>query len=374
MRLPLFWLVTGIIGFIARASSIYRQEASARGLFIKFIKRKHLEDKFFEEFINDIFSFKNKDELFGYITDKFNRLFEADIVVLLKEEGIGLVGYLGNKLSKLKLSKFIIFNHEDIYKKIMNDKQQVEVIEKDMPYSLRRFFIKSMVINPLISSIEEEVIGAICIYIQQEVREFSEDEKILFYKLSTYVANAYSHLLQAKKNLEYQEDVKDYRILTERLSFFSSLQEKDMVSLLNKADEYIKAFGVSKYRIMLIDREAEDLYIVKQSGLSEIEKTARVSLGDWGVGRVASTGEREIAVDIKVQDLTSMDKDSLCILPLKSQGEVIGVFDMIDLVPKKKINLRQFLFLEMLINILADKLIPFVKSPKEIYDKEHLIT
>jgi diguanylate cyclase (GGDEF)-like protein len=132
--------------------------------------------------------------------------------------------------------------------------------------------------------------------------------------------------------------------------------EKILVIILKRLSELIKA---KNWTLFLLDPESQELYFEVVVGLDKGSLSdVRIPLGEGVAGTVALTGEPILVPEVqsdprfsnKVDDLTGFVTHSLICLPLKMQGSVIGV---IEIVNPEDMSLFQDTFMPLL-SILAD--------------------
>ena len=109
-----------------------------------------------------------------------------------------------------------------------------------------------------------------------------------------------------------------------------------LVIILNRLSEMIEA---NNWTLFLLDSETQELYFEVVVGLDKQPLTnVRIKLGEGIAGTVALTGEPILVPDVgrdprfsnKVDELTGFTTHSLICLPLKMQGSVIGVIEVVN--------------------------------------------
>lgn len=129
-----------------------------------------------------------------------------------------------------------------------------------------------------------------------------------------------------------------------------------LVIILKRLSELIKA---KNWTLFLLDPNAQELYFEVVVGLDKRSLSdVRIQLGEGIAGTVALTGEPILVPEVKhdsrftnrVDDLTGFVTHSLICLPLKMQGSVIGV---IEIVNPEDMSIFQDNFMPLL-SVLAD--------------------
>ncbi|MEW6386939.1 MAG: sensor domain-containing diguanylate cyclase [Thermodesulfobacteriota bacterium] len=134
----------------------------------------------------------------------------------------------------------------------------------------------------------------------------------------------------------------------------------DMETLLTAVLERINAFiPAYNWSLLLLDRQTQELYFAVAVGLDvEALKGVRLKLGEGIAGTVAQTGRPIFIPDVsqdgrfspKVDGITGFATKSIIALPLTVRGEVIGVFEVVN-VKDEEIFREQYL---PLLSILSD--------------------
>ncbi|MFA9434299.1 MAG: diguanylate cyclase [Deltaproteobacteria bacterium] len=129
-----------------------------------------------------------------------------------------------------------------------------------------------------------------------------------------------------------------------------------LIIILKRLSELIKA---KNWTLFLLDPKTEELYFGVVVGLDKGSLAdVRIGLGEGIAGTVAHTGEPILVPEVqqdprfsnRVDDLTGFVTHSIICLPLKMQGAVIGV---IEIVNPEDMSLFQDNFMPLL-SILAD--------------------
>jgi len=129
-----------------------------------------------------------------------------------------------------------------------------------------------------------------------------------------------------------------------------------LIIILKRLSELIKA---KNWTLFLLDPNTEELYFEVVVGLDKGSLAdVRIGLGEGIAGTVALTGEPILVPEVRqdtrfsnrVDDLTGFVTHSIICLPLKMQGAVIGV---IEIVNPEDMSLFQDNFMPLL-SILAD--------------------
>ncbi len=129
-----------------------------------------------------------------------------------------------------------------------------------------------------------------------------------------------------------------------------------LIIILKRLSELIRA---KNWTLFLLDPESMELYFEVVVGLDKGSLAeVRIPLGEGIAGTVASTGEPILVPEVRrdprfsnrVDDLTGFVTHSLICLPLKMQGSVIGV---IEIVNPEDMSLFEDNFMPLL-SILAD--------------------
>jgi diguanylate cyclase (GGDEF)-like protein len=109
-----------------------------------------------------------------------------------------------------------------------------------------------------------------------------------------------------------------------------------LVIILNRLSEMIEA---NNWTLFLLDPETQELYFEVVVGLAKRPLAdVRIKLGEGIAGTVALTGEPILVPDVRqdsgfsnrVDELTGFTTHSIICLPLKMQGAVIGVIEVVN--------------------------------------------
>jgi diguanylate cyclase (GGDEF)-like protein len=119
----------------------------------------------------------------------------------------------------------------------------------------------------------------------------------------------------------------------------------DMETLLTAILERIKAIiPAENWSLLLIDPQTKDLYFAVVVGLApEAVKGIRLKPGEGIAGTVAETGQPIFIPDVdqdprfagRVDSQTGFDTRSIIALPLVIRGEVIGVFEVVNVAEER---------------------------------------
>ncbi len=130
----------------------------------------------------------------------------------------------------------------------------------------------------------------------------------------------------------------------------------DMEALLTAVLERIKILIPARnWSLLLLDRQTQELYFAVVVGVDPDRlKGVRLKLGEGAAGAVAQTGNPLFIPDVnqdprftdRVDAITGFDTRSLIILPLRVRGEVVGVFEVVNVEDEK-------FFLEKYLPLLA---------------------
>jgi diguanylate cyclase (GGDEF)-like protein len=119
----------------------------------------------------------------------------------------------------------------------------------------------------------------------------------------------------------------------------------DMETLLTAILERIKAIlPAENWSLLLIDPQSRELYFAVVVGLApEMVKNIRLRLGEGIAGTVAQKGQPIFIPDVdqdprfaaRVDTVTGFETRSIIALPLLVRGEVIGVFEVVNVEDEK---------------------------------------
>jgi diguanylate cyclase (GGDEF)-like protein len=143
-----------------------------------------------------------------------------------------------------------------------------------------------------------------------------------------------------------------------------------LVMVLNLVSELIRA---KNWTLFLLDPETRELYFEVVVGLDKSMLTdVRIKLGEGIAGTVAQTGEPILVPDVsedprfcqRVDNLTGFVTRSIICLPLKIQGSVLGVVEIINPEDSVLFHHRSM----MVLSIIADYLAIAIENAR-IYKK-----
>lgn len=114
----------------------------------------------------------------------------------------------------------------------------------------------------------------------------------------------------------------------------------DMETLLTAVLERIKVLiPASNWSLLLMDQQTQELYFAVCVGVDhELLKGVRLKMGEGIAGTVAQTRQPIIIPEVcederfcqKVDHITGFDTRSIIALPLLVRGEVVGVFEVVN--------------------------------------------
>jgi len=153
------------------------------------------------------------------------------------------------------------------------------------------------------------------------------------------------------------------RILTS-LEFSKALVSAyDMETLLTTVLERIKILIPARnWSLLLVDPQTQDLFFAVTVGLDQqLLKGVRLKIGEGIAGTVAQTRKPIIIHDAdkderfsqKVDDITGFDTRSIIALPLMVRGEVVGVFEVVNVEDPEFFREKHLPLLEILGDYLA---------------------
>ena len=126
----------------------------------------------------------------------------------------------------------------------------------------------------------------------------------------------------------------------------------DMETLLSAVLERIRVLiPASNWSLLLLDPQTRELYFAVVVGVSlEAVKHIRLKLGEGIAGVVAQTGEPAFIANVeqdtrfsaRVDSVTGFETRSIIALPLLVRGEIIGVFEVVN-VENEKFFLEKYL-------------------------------
>jgi diguanylate cyclase (GGDEF)-like protein len=137
----------------------------------------------------------------------------------------------------------------------------------------------------------------------------------------------------------------------------------DMETLLTAVLERIKALiPASNWSLLLLDRQTQELYFAVSVGVDyDLLKGVRLKIGEGIAGTVAQTGKPIFIPEAcedkrfcqKVDDITGFDTRSIIALPLLVRGEVVGVFEVVNVENEEFFREKYLPLLEILGDYLA---------------------
>ncbi len=137
----------------------------------------------------------------------------------------------------------------------------------------------------------------------------------------------------------------------------------DMDSLLTAVLERIKALiPASNWSLLLMDRQTQELYFAVSVGVThELLQGVRLKIGEGIAGAVAQTRKPIFIPEAcederfcqRVDDITGFDTRSIIALPLLVRGEVVGVFEVINVENQEFFREKYLPLLEILGDYVA---------------------
>lgn len=137
----------------------------------------------------------------------------------------------------------------------------------------------------------------------------------------------------------------------------------DMESLLTAVLERIKLLiPASNWSLLLLDPQTQELYFAVSVGVEhELLKGVRLKMGEGIAGTVSQTRQPIFIQDAckdgrfcqKVDELTGFATNSIIALPLLMRGEVIGVFEVINVEDQEFFREKYLPLLEILGDYVA---------------------
>lgn len=173
--------------------------------------------------------------------------------------------------------------------------------------------------------------------------------------------------MEEKGKKDFQKAISDTgqveRILT-CIEFSKALVSAyDMETLLTAVLERIKALIPARnWSLLLLDPQTQELYFAVTVGVDqELVKGVRLKMGEGIAGTVAQTGKPIIIHDAsederfsqKVDDLTGFYTRSIIALPLLVRGEVVGVFEVVNVENQEFFREKYLPLLEILGDYVA---------------------
>ncbi len=203
------------------------------------------------------------------------------------------------------------------FKKFLKASAEIPKLIVSLDYSFRGFavWLKESLTRPVYNPSEKELLYFIRLILKE--KNTGEENKTLKQELDT-----------AKKEIEFFEDVG--KTLT------SSLALNEMLAaVMRKTKEII---GAEAWSVLLVDETTGDL-VFEKADTKKVEKY-RLKPGEGIAGWVAQEGIPVIVPDVSLDKrfCSRMDKQtrfktiSLMCVPIKSQGRVIGVLEVVNKV------------------------------------------
>jgi diguanylate cyclase (GGDEF)-like protein len=137
----------------------------------------------------------------------------------------------------------------------------------------------------------------------------------------------------------------------------------DMETLLTAVLERIKALiPASNWSLLLVDRPTQELYFAVSVGVDhELLQGVRLQMGEGIAGAVAQTKKPVIIPEAcederfcrKVDHITGFDTRSIIALPLLVRGEVVGVFEVVNVEDQEFFREKYLPLLEILSDYVA---------------------
>ncbi len=137
----------------------------------------------------------------------------------------------------------------------------------------------------------------------------------------------------------------------------------DMETLLTAVLERIKALiPASNWSLLLLDRQTQELYFAVSVGVDhDLVKGVRLKIGEGIAGTVAQTRKPIFIPEAcederfcqKVDDITGFATRSIIALPLLVRGEVVGVFEVINVENQEFFREKYLPLLEILGDYVA---------------------
>jgi diguanylate cyclase (GGDEF)-like protein len=179
----------------------------------------------------------------------------------------------------------------------------------------------------------------------------------------TSTADAPPRFEPEEKSVSELEDVGQVERLLACIELSKTLvSADDMESLLSAVLDRIKVLiPADNWSLLLLDPQTRELHFAVAVGVDALSvKGIRLKLGEGIAGTVAATGEPIFIPDVdqdqrfcsRVDEATGFDTRSIIALPLRLRGEVIGVFEVVN-VENENYFREKYL---PLLNIMADYL------------------
>jgi diguanylate cyclase (GGDEF)-like protein len=174
-------------------------------------------------------------------------------------------------------------------------------------------------------------------------------------------------LMESMAKKDFQEPIADAgqveRILT-CIEFSKALVSAyDMETLLTAVLERIKVLIPARnWSLLLVDPQTQELYFAVTVGVDQkLLRGVRLRIGEGIAGTVAQTGKPMFIYDAcdderfcqKVDDITGFDTRSIIALPLLVRGEVVGVFEVVNVENQEFFREKYLPLLEILGDYVA---------------------
>ncbi|MBT9537800.1 MAG: diguanylate cyclase [Nitrospirae bacterium] len=203
------------------------------------------------------------------------------------------------------------------FKKFLKASAEIPKLIVSLDYSFRGFavWLKESLTHPVYNPSEKELLYFIRLILKE--KNTREENKTLRQELDT-----------AKREIEFFEDVG--KTLTSSLEL-----NKILVAVMRKTKEII---GAEAWSVLVVDETTGDL-VFERADTKKVEKY-RLKPGEGIAGWVAQEGIPVIVPDVSLDKrfCSRMDKQthfktrSLMCVPIKSQGRVIGVLEVVNKV------------------------------------------
>ena len=225
-----------------------------------------------------------------------------------------------------------------LFKKFLKASAEIPKLIVSLDYSFRGFavWLKESLTRPVYNPSDKELLYFIKLILKE--KNASEENKILRLGLDT-----------AKKEIEFFEDVG--KTLTSSLEL-----NKILVAVMRKTKEII---GAEAWSVLVVDETTGDI-VFERADTKKVEKY-RLKPGEGIAGWVALEGIPVIVPDVSLDKRFSsrMDKQthfktrSLMCVPIKSQGRVIGVLEVVNKVTGKPFTKEDLTLLMRLVDQAA---------------------
>lgn len=197
-------------------------------------------------------------------------------------------------------------------------------------------FVKALINAPLISG--DEVIGVLAVNNRENNALFDGDDLRSIQALADWAAIA---ITNARLYQEAQRGLKSTRLINEiSNSILSSLRSEEIPHrLIQQSTEIL---GAECGSLALVDNEAQEIefqlaYDGDGQEITRMRKL-RLPLGQGIIGAVAADGQPRIVIDVtrnpqwysKIDDLTNFTTQEVLAVPLQSEGEIIGVVELLN--------------------------------------------